>query len=214
VIGGLFIFPELSNSAGPPAEPGDYAKDLTANSNYENSQLLRVTEQKIKSSKENIFLKYYGEEEKTEIPLLFLKSLTGKKIKPGKDKDTYTFVLEDKRIRAYLEYLLKKKYDDTLDYNLNTEKVSLNIETFFKVCSEVIKDLGGKMNIDMKDVQKELEAQQKSGEFKRLLGGLIEGGISAADKLTHLPVGAVAQTLSVVWKYFTTRLNAGNTKEK
>jgi hypothetical protein len=51
---------------------------LDVNSNYKNSQLLRVTEQKLKNSSHNIYLKFYGDDEKEKLLKLFFEKIAAK----------------------------------------------------------------------------------------------------------------------------------------
>ena len=156
---------------------------LSLRPNYENAQTLRVSSQKIAASKENITLKYYSDAEKTEVPLLFLQSVASGSLQPEESNGGYTLTLEDKRTRAYLDYLLKKYRGASFDVQLSREKISLKRNDFFALCSAVLQDLCEKTSAHNDELERILTAKQKDAELKALAGVLISGAAGLASTL-------------------------------
>lgn len=100
-------------------------KFFDINSNFNNALLFKVSETKVKSMRQNIALKFKGEE-RTDVHHDFLLKLQNKgiKIQIQADTDDYIFFIEDPFARMTLENMLKKTEGTTADYSFNREIVN------------------------------------------------------------------------------------------
>ena len=100
-----------------------------ANSNFDNALLFKVSKTKIKSTRQNIALKFKGEERQT-VYADFLSKLYNEQIKVNfDDKDVFSFFIEDPFVRMTFENLLKKTQGITADYSFNREPTGITAST-------------------------------------------------------------------------------------
>ncbi|UTC63307.1 hypothetical protein E4O05_05325 [Treponema sp. OMZ 787] len=115
-----------------------YSKEafFDANSNFDNALLFKVSETKIKNTRQNIALKF-KDEERQNVFADFLSKLHDNKIKVKFDDDkTFTFFIEDPFVRMTLEGLLKKNQGITIDYSFNRELIKIKREDFITLLIE------------------------------------------------------------------------------
>jgi hypothetical protein len=178
---------------------------LDANSNYKNSQLLRVTEQKLKNSAQNIYLKYYEDDEKEKLLKLFFEKIAAKKIllKTDNEQDIkqYHLVIEDLRIRTQLEGILKDCAGTTLDYHFNTELVKLEVKDFYTMFFGALEKLP-----DASALQQEMDRlkfDEETAAFAKALAGIAQGGITAlVEALTPIPAAKIIEITKKIIKVF------------
>lgn len=121
----------------------DSAHFLDLNSNEQNERLLKMNASKIKSTKKNIAIKFMDSNEYDKIFGDFLDRLAirveNKTIRI--DDDNVKLVIENPALRDILASKLKVITDDTLDFSLNSEKVSISSKNFLAMlCNEVSKE--------------------------------------------------------------------------
>lgn len=105
------------------------ASFFDANSNFDNALLFKVSKTKIKSTRQNIALKFKGEERQT-VYADFLSKLYNEQIKVNfDDKDVFSFFIEDPFVRMTFENLLKKTQGITADYSFNRELTGITAST-------------------------------------------------------------------------------------
>jgi hypothetical protein len=160
---------------------------LDNGSNYDNSILLRVTEQKLKSTQQNIYLKYETPEEKDHILPNFINKIMEDRISLELSQDTYTFVLDHLPTRNYLEALMKRSRNTTFDYALNREKVSLGVKDFYDLLKTVVTEICKDRDEDLGEVQRRIEKMEKDEQIRSLVAALLGSAAGLAADL--VPVG-------------------------
>ena len=115
---------------------------LDSLSNAENERLLKTTASKIKASKKNIAVKFMDSAEYDNVFSTFLANLDiGVKNKTIHiDDERVRLVIENPVLRDILSSKLKAITDDTLDYSLNSEKVSISSKNFLAMISNEVAD--------------------------------------------------------------------------
>lgn len=100
------------------------------NSNFDNAVLLKVSETKIKNTRQNIALKFKGEE-RHDVYIDFFSKLQNGQIKVRfEDEEMFVFFIEDPFVRMTLESSLKKHQGITIDYSFNRELVKIKRTDF------------------------------------------------------------------------------------
>jgi len=165
---------------------------LDTASNRDNSLLLRVTEQKIKSSKQNIFLKYYGEQEKANILPDFFTKIAENKINLQFSNNEYSFVIEDLNIRYCLEGIMKNTMGVAFDYHQNREIVKISVKDFYLLFGNIANILYSN-NGDMEKTIAKIGQMEKDENKKQLYNAIKNGVINVVEKFIPLPVSAVAE---------------------
>ncbi|MEL3900581.1 MAG: hypothetical protein P1P67_08720 [Treponema phagedenis] len=107
------------------------------NSNFDNAVLFKVSETKIKNMRQNIALKFKGEE-RTNVYYDFFSKLQSKSIKVQipNNSDEYILFIEDPFARMTLENMLKKNTGTTADYSFNREIVKVKRKAFISALLE------------------------------------------------------------------------------
>jgi hypothetical protein len=168
-------------------------------SNYENSMVLCVTEQKIKNTKQNIFLKYYSETEKGEILPNFFSKIAKEEIRLSLSDDEYSFVVEDLNTRHCLEGIMKNKMGISFDYQQNKEIVKISAKDFYILFGKIANMLFSN-DKDAKETITKINKMEKDEQKKQLLHVVAGGIINAVDKITPLPVAAIADVAAKLRK--------------
>ncbi len=148
----------------------DSAHFLDSLSNAENERLLKTTASKIKASKKNIAVKFMDSAEYDNIFNAFLANLAiGVKNKTIHiDDERVRLVIENPVLRDILSSKLKAITDDTLDYSLNSEKVSISSKNFLAMISNEVADKA-KYNA----LIKELESKYKKAKVKNIASAIL-----------------------------------------
>ena len=148
----------------------DSAHFLDSLSNAENERLLKTTASKIKASKKNIAVKFMDSAEYDNIFNAFLANLAiGVKNKTIHiDDERVRLVIENPVLRDILSSKLKAITDDTLDYSLNSEKVSISSKNFLAMISNEVADKA-KYNV----LIKELESKYKKAKVKNIASAIL-----------------------------------------
>jgi hypothetical protein len=167
---------------------------LDVNSNYQNSQLLRITEQKLKNTAHNIYLKYYEKSEKENLLKLFFEKIADKKIilKTDNEEDIkqYHLVIEDIRIRTQLEGILKEYAGTTLDYHFNTELVKLETKDFYTMFLGAAAQLPNAAGISQK-IQQIKTDEQTARLLNALANTTKDAIIAVVETLLPIPAGKI-----------------------
>jgi len=156
---------------------------LDKNSNYENALILKVTENKLKTSKINIALKFQAADERRKtIRSLFMNIASGA-ISIEDKKDYFEFTVENPVARIELENILKVNVGNTLEYCRNRERVKLEKYNMFFILKEIAKCSDAKMAEIIKSElsTRELKAKIKSSAstlFEKIGGVLKEISVS------------------------------------
>ena len=143
---------------------GTYSKTDTydaffdTNSNFDNALLFKVSETRIKNTRQNIALKFKGEERQNVYADFLLKLHSGKIKVKFDDQETFTFFIEDPFVRMTLESLLKKSQGITADYSFNRELIKIKREDFITVL--ISESAEGNKDAFVKALQKEITADQ------------------------------------------------------
>ncbi len=128
------------------------------NSNFNNAILFKVSETKIKNTRQNIALKFKGEE-RQKVYTDFLSKLHSGKIKVKfEDKEIFKFFIEDPFVRMTLESMLKEHQGSTIDYSFNSELIKIKREDFIALL--VSESAKGKKDEFVKALQKRITAEQ------------------------------------------------------
>lgn len=99
-------------------------------SNFDNALLFKVSETKIKNSRQNIALKFKGGE-RQNVYADFLSKLYNGQIKVKLDaNETFSFFIEDPFARMTFENLLKNSQGITADYSFNRELIKVSRKDF------------------------------------------------------------------------------------
>ena len=123
------------------------------NSNFDNALLFKVSETKIKNSRQNIALKFKGEE-RQNIYADFLSKLRDGKIKVKfEDDELFSLFIE-----YPFENLLKKTQGITADYSFNRELIKVNRKDFLTAL--VSESVGGDKDAFVKALQKQLTVEK------------------------------------------------------
>ena len=148
----------------------DSAHFLDSLSNAENERLLKTTASKIKASKKNIAVKFMDSTEYDNVFSTFLANLAiGVKNKTIYiDDERVRLVIENPVLRDILSSKLKAITDDTLDYSLNSEKVSISSKNFLAMISNEVADKA-KYNA----LIKELESKYKKAKVKNIASAIL-----------------------------------------
>lgn len=148
----------------------DSAHFLDSHTNAENERLLKTTASKIKASKKNIAVKFMDSAEYDNIFNTFLANLAiGVKNKTIHiDDERVRLVIENPVLRDILSSKLKAITDDTLDYSLNSEKVSISSKNFLAMISNEVADKA-KYNA----LIKELESKYKKAKVKNIASAIL-----------------------------------------
>lgn len=136
------------------------------NSNADNERLFKTTATKIKTSKKNIAVKFMSDTEYQKVFSDFLNDIANDKVvlRPSNtQKGFLTLIIENKVVRDMLADKLKAITQDTLEYNLNTEKVSISIDSFIQMLAKELPQ--NKQKDLMKDIDK-LKDEYKVSSFK------------------------------------------------
>ena len=143
---------------------------LDSLSNAENERLLKTTASKIKASKKNIAVKFMDSAEYDNVFSTFLANLDiGVKNKTIHiDDERVRLVIENPVLRDILSSKLKAITDDTLDYSLNSEKVSISSKNFLAMISNEVADKA-KYNA----LIKELESKYKKAKVKNIASAIL-----------------------------------------
>jgi hypothetical protein len=178
---------------------------LDVNSNYKNSQLLRVTEQKLKNSSHNIYLKYYEDNEKEKLLKLFFEKIAARKITLKTDNEDdikqYHLVIEDVRIRTQIEGILKDCVGTTLDYHFNTELVKLEAKDFYTMFFGALEKLPDASAIRQEMAR--LKSDEETAEFIKALASIAKDGIAAlVETLTPIPAVKIIEITKKIIKVF------------
>jgi hypothetical protein len=178
---------------------------LDVNSNYQNSQLLRITEQKLKNSTRNIYLKYYKDAEKENLLKLFFEKIAGKKIILKTDNEDaikqYHLVIEDLRIRTQLEGILKEYAGTTLDYHFNTELVKLETKDFYTLFLSAMAPLSDTAGLKQKIQQ--IKTDEQTAELLNALANTTKDAIIAiVETLSPIPAGKIIALTQKIIKVF------------
>ncbi len=128
------------------------------NSNFDNALLFKVSETRIKNTRQNIALKFKGEERQNVYADFLLKLHSGKIKVKFDDQETFTFFIEDPFVRMTLESLLKKSQGITADYSFNRELIKIKREDFITVL--ISESAEGNKDAFVKALQKEITADQ------------------------------------------------------
>lgn len=137
-----------------------HSKDsfFDSNSNFDNALLFKVSETKIKNTRQNIALKFKGGE-RQNVYADFLSKLCDERIKVKFDDDElFSFFIEDPFVRMTFENLLKKTQGITADYSFNRELIKVNRKDFLTaLVSESVKD---DTDAFVKTLQKQLTTEK------------------------------------------------------
>lgn len=137
-----------------------HSKDsfFDSNSNFDNALLFKVSETKIKNTRQNIALKFKGKE-RQNVYADFLSKLCDERIKVKFDDDElFSFFIEDPFVRMTFENLLKKTQGITADYSFNRELIKINRKDFLTaLVSESVK---GDTDEFVKTLQKQLTTEK------------------------------------------------------
>ena len=98
-------------------------------------RVLKINASKIKTSKRNIAVKYLSNTEYNTLFNDFLKKIADENYKISVEGDKLVFIIDSPARRDDLEARLKE-LNDTFDYTLNSEKVKVNVKSFFKMLLE------------------------------------------------------------------------------
>jgi hypothetical protein len=163
---------------------------LDTQSNYDNSMLLKITGQKLNTTKQNIFLKYYTQEDKQKILPAFIQKIVNGAIIPELTDDDkfYSFVVEDLPTRSYLEGLMKSTMGKTPDFHLNHEKMRLSVRDFYVLLKNIITEICKNSGEDRKQLQTKIEKMEKDENLRLFIDALIGGSLKAIEKIA--PIGA------------------------
>ena len=137
-----------------------HSKDsfFDSNSNFDNALLFKVTETKIKNTRQNIALKFKGKE-RQNVYADFLSKLCDGHIKVKFDDDElFSFFIEDPFVRMTFENLLKKTQGITADYSFNRELIKINRKDFLTAL--VSESAKGDTNEFVKTLQKQLTTEK------------------------------------------------------
>lgn len=138
------------------------------NSNADNERLLKTTATKIKTSKKNIAVKFMSDSEYEKVFSDFLNDIANSQfvLRPSNtQKGFLTLIIENKVIRDMLADKLKAITQDTLEYNLNTEKVSISIDSFIQMLA---KELPENEQKDLMKNVNSLKTKYKISSFKEI----------------------------------------------
>lgn len=128
------------------------------NSNFDNAVLLKVSETRIKNTRQNIALKFKGEE-RHNVYIDFLSKLQNGQTKViFEDEEVFTFFIEDPFIRMTLESLLKKHQGITIDYSFNRELVKIKRIDFLTLL--IAESANGNKDEFVKALQKPMTAEK------------------------------------------------------
>ena len=128
--------------------------------------MFKTTATKIKISKKNIAVKFMSDTEYQKVFSDFLNDIANYKVvlRPSNtQKGFLTLIIENKVVRDMLADKLKTITQDTLEYNLNTEKVSISIDSFIQMLAKELPQ--NKQKDLMKDIDK-LKDEYKVNSFK------------------------------------------------
>jgi hypothetical protein len=169
---------------------------LDARADYENSLLLRITPQKIQSSKRNIFLKYAEEAEKNTAGKLLAK-IADKSIALSLDgeKKEYTLTVDDHAMRDYLAGLMKRVLGKSYDYRQNPENVVVSAADFYAVLARALNDMRSFPGADTKHIEATIAALKKDATKKMLITALASGAVNALAAATPFPVQQIVDTI-------------------
>ena len=137
-----------------------HSKDsfFDTNSNFDNALLFKVSETKIKNTRQNLALKFKGEE-RQNIYADFLSKLRDGKIKVKfEDDELFSFFIEDPFVRMTFENLLKKTQGITADYSFNRELIKVNRKDFLTAL--VSESVEGDKDAFVKALQKQLTVEK------------------------------------------------------
>lgn len=137
-------------------------------SNFDNARLLKVTEQKVKSAKKNISVKFMDENEFAKVFNDFIENISTGKISLRDDADFYKFTIENNVLRSILEAKLKAATEETFTHSLNTEQVSIEKRFFLAM-------LANEQSTDVKSLFEKVSAHEKSADRKKALSDLAKG---------------------------------------
>jgi len=119
---------------------------------------LRCLKKKKKNPRQNIALKFKGEE-RQNIYADFLSKLRDGKIKVKfEDDELFSFFIEDPFVRMTFENLLKKTQGITADYSFNREFIKVNRKDFLTAL--VSESVEGDKDAFVKALQKQLTAEK------------------------------------------------------
>lgn len=166
-------------------------KFLDTYSNFDNSRMLKITEQRVKMAKKNISLKFMDTAEFDSVFDTFIQKISGGQITPRDTGDYYNFTIEDTVLRSILEAKLKETVGETFTHKLNTEQVSIAKKDFLEMLAHE-KD---------KDVQKFLadaKSKAKDTATKKLFDEFLANAVDALPyaKLTVSAVKALCAVAS------------------
>lgn len=137
-------------------------------SNFDNARLLKVTEQKVKSAKKNISVKFMDENEFAKVFNDFIENISTGKISLRDDADFYKFTIENNVLRSILEAKLKAATEETFTHSLNTEQVSIEKRFFLAM-------LANEQSTDVKSLFEKVSAHEKNADRKKALSDLAKG---------------------------------------
>ena len=149
---------------------------LDVNSNYENALILKVTENKLKSTRLNISLKFQTMEERRKTIYSLFKNIANGVISIEDKTDYFEFVIENPVTRMELENILKITVGNTLEYGRNRERVRLEKYHMFFILKEIAKCSDTKM-ADI--IKSELTTRELKAKIKSSASSLLEkiGGV-------------------------------------
>jgi hypothetical protein len=169
---------------------------LDSSPDYENSLLLRVTPQKIQSSKRNIFLKYAEDAEKNVAQKL-LSKIADKSVALSLDteKKEYTLTIDDYAMRDYLAALMKRALGKSYDYRQNPENIVVPAADFYAVLSCALRDMRTSPAADTTYIESQLSALKKDAAKKNLITALANGAVNTLAAVTPFPVKEIVDTV-------------------
>ena len=169
----------------------DSAHFLDSNTNEQNERLLKMNASKIKSSKKNIAIKFMDSDEYDKIFGDFLDrlaiSVENKTIRI--DDDSVKLVIENPALRDILASKLKVITDDTLDFSLNSEKVSISSKNFLAMLHN---EVSQENLAQYYSTIKSLESKYKKEKVKSVASEILKVGANVASIINLIKQREVA----------------------
>ena len=177
---------------------------LSANSNHKNAMLLKVKQEKLKSSKLNIFLKYTGEEKQQEaLNGIVEKIIDNPKIMQPFNNDENSqkiqLTIEDPISRFCLDGKMKAELGVSPDTSFNSEIIVMRKEDFLKVLQSIMQD-NKAIEKGFAPIEKLFNDSGMENGITEVFKLLIDGTFEVLDKATPLPVNAIRKALGLIYK--------------
>jgi len=156
----LLVYHLISNKT-------DLLKDK---SNYELSNLLMITETKVKNIQLESYLKY-GSKDNVRYLNKIKDEIEAGNIKPELENDKIRFILDNSILKREFEYAIKS-LGHVVDYSFNKDIISIKLPVFISVISDINKKNGDELeSIIRTELKKQFRSDKK--ELEKIKGSNI-----------------------------------------